>query len=69
MSDGPRFDRKQVVHNLALAFGGLIRAYRDGLGEMTFRGNDPVGVIQDAILEACRMEKVDVVARSEMKKT
>jgi hypothetical protein len=60
MSDGPRFDRKQVVHNISIAFATLIRSYRDGLGEMIFKGNDPTNVMRDAILEACQAEKIDL---------
>jgi hypothetical protein len=63
VSDGPRFDRKQVVHNISIAFATLIRSYRNGLGEMIFKGNETNGVMRDAILEACRSEKIDLAEK------
>jgi hypothetical protein len=56
----PRFERKQVVKNLSLAFGGIVRGYLLGLREMIFEGNEPNGVIRDAILDALSQEGIDL---------
>lgn len=54
----PRFERRQVVKNLSIAFGTLVRSYRLGLQEMIFEGNEPNGVIRDAILDALSKEGI-----------
>lgn len=53
----PRFERKQVVKNLTIAFATIIRSYRLALQEMIFEGNGD-GVIEEAVRKACEQEKI-----------
>lgn len=52
----PRYDRRQVVKNLTVAFGGLARTYLLALDEMGFRGAEGLRIVREAMQQAAEKE-------------